>query len=362
MTDIGIITNSLDQPSLTGPGVYLFNLVDNLLELPEAAASICLIHYRSYENPLYHRARECIVPRLPGLTEAALGRKGFLILHYNSVPMLRPFFLLSAKKLLTLHGLARLIVPQAMSRRARLESRYLWPPMARAMDKIIAVSEFTRQAAIRYWGISPDRIFVLHSGVGDHFRPQSGQIVSALRKEIGGPFLLHVSNFAQIKNADTLIRAFARLKRQGYPHRLVIIGGRWQSSPVPALISELQLDQDVLFVGYVPNIDLPTWYSGADAFVTLSLHESFCFPAAEAMACGCPVVVSNRTALPEIVGDGGLLLDDPESPDRVSVALARVLEDEGLADQLRERGLRRASAFSWRENAQKTWGIYQSLM
>jgi len=360
--NIGIVTNSLDREHLTGPGVYLYYMLDSLLELPEARPHIHLIHYKPFERSLYRRAREVIVPRLPGLTEVALSRKRFDVLHYNSPPILRPFFSLSSKKVLTLHGIGRLIVPHAFSRWARIEAKYLWPVLFKAIDKIITVSEFTRQAAIRYLGIPPDRVCAIHSGVGEQFQPQSEQAIATLRARVGGPYLLHVSNYAPKKNSAVLIKAFAILKQMKYPHRLVIIGGRWQASPIPALVSDLHLDGEVTFAGYVRNTELPIWYSGAEAFVTLSLHESFCFPVVEAMACGCPVIAPNRTAFPEIVGDAGLLLDEPESPDKVAMKLATVLDDKALADQLREKGLKRASRFSWRENARKTWQVYQSLL
>lgn len=360
--NIGIITNSLDRKHLTGPGVYLYYMLNNLLEVPEARKYISLIHYQSCENPIYRRVREVIVPQLPGLTEAVLSRKDFNILHYNSLPTWRPFFLLSAKKVLTLHGLAPLILPQIASRFIRFERGYLWPLLARKVDRIIAVSEFTRQTAIRYWGVSPEQVCVIYSGVNEHFRLQSKRAISSLKKRIGGPYLIHVSNYAAVKGADILIKTFARLKKGKYPHKLVIIGGRWESSLIPALISNLRLNQDVIFPGYVSNAELPVWYSGADAFVTLSLHESFCLPIVEAMACGCPVVALNRTAFPEIVGDAGLLLDDPVLPNTVTIALAQLLEDKTLTDKLRERGLKRATKFNWRENAQKTWQVYQSLL
>lgn len=360
--NIGIFTSSLDRQKLTGPGIYLHYMLDNLLELPDATKYIALIHYQSYENPIYRRVREVIVPRLPGLTEAVLSRKDFDILHYNSLPTWRPFFLLSAKKVLTLHGLGALFMPRLASQFALIELKYLWPLLAKRVDQIITVSEFTRQAAIQHWGVPPERICAIHSGVSEHFQPQSRQAASLLKEKIGRPYLLHVSNYLSVKNVETLVKAFAKLKQQKYSHRLVIIGGRWESSPIPALISDLQLTEDVIFEGYVGNAELPAWYSGADVFVTLSMHESFCFPVVEAMACGCPVVTSNRAAFPEIVGDAGLLVDEPDLPAKAAAVLAKVLDDRVLADRLRERGLKRSRRFNWRENAQKTWKVYQSLL
>ncbi|MEM7118293.1 MAG: glycosyltransferase family 1 protein [Chloroflexota bacterium] len=361
-SSIGIISNSLDQKDLTGPAVYLYYMLDHLLELPGVRQQVSLVHYREYKRPLYQRAQETIVPRSPLLSELALRQEGFDILHYNSLPTLRPFYLLPGKKVLTLHGLAPLILPHLSPRYPHFERAYLWPLLAKGFDKIIAVSEFTRQSAIKHWRIPPEKICAIHSGVSTQFKPQPEQKIIALKERIGSPYLLHISNFNTKKNSVLLINTFAKLKQKKQPHKLVIIGGRWESSPIPALIAELQLDDDVIFVGYETNENLPVWYSAADAFVTLSLHESFCFPIVEAMACGCPVVALNRTAFPEIIGDAGLLIDEPLSAEAIANHLAWLLEDRELIKHLREKGLKRAAKFSWQENARQTWQLYQSLL
>lgn len=359
---IGVVSNSLDQKDLTGPAVYLYYMLEELLALPETQGKVSLVHYTSYERPLYKRAKNVIVPRAPLLSELALYKRGFDLIHYNSLPTLRPFYLLPAKKVLTLHGLAPLILPQISSRYAHFERAYLWPLLARGFDKIITVSEFTRQTAIKYWQIPPEKVCTIHHGLSNQFTPQPKQSVAALRKHIGAPYLLHVSNFSAKKNASMLINVFAKLKQKKYPHKLVIIGGRWENSPIPALITELQITDDVIFVGYETNEQLPVWYSGADVFITLSLHESFCFPIVEAMACGCPVITLNHTAFPEILGDAGLLIDKPFSTEAVVSHLTQLLDNKELTQHLREKGLERATTFSWQKNAEQTWQIYQSLL
>ena len=360
---IGIISNSLDRDKLTGPGVYLHYMLQALLSLPRAKEHVSLVHYQPSKRPLFQHTTDLIVPRAPILSEIALGKKGFDILHYNSLPTLRPFYFLPARKVLTLHGMEPLLFPHLYARYIRVERTYIWPTLVKKIDQIITVSEFVRQTAIKYWKVPPERICTIHSGLQEHFRPQSQQALSALREQIGEePYLLHVSNYLRIRNTETVLRAFAKLKQAKFPHRLIMIGGRWESSPIPALISELQLSDSVIFAGYIDNAELPVWYSGADAFITLSLHESFCFPAVEAMACGCPVIALNRTAFPEIVGDAGLLLDDSMTPDEIATAVANLLEDETLANMLRERGLQQVTKFNWHENAQKTWQLYQNLV
>lgn len=362
MPRVGVVTSSLDKPILTGPGIYLNSMLNALHQIPNARDLVALVHYQSSSNPIYHELPELVIPRLPGLSELFLWRSELEVIHYNHLPTFRPLALVPAKKVLTLHGLGNFITPESFKYHMRFTRTYLWPFLIKKFDQVLTVSKFTRQLAIRRWNVSPDRIHVVYHGIAPQFCLQLDHCIADHRQTVSAPYLLHVSNYAPKKNGETLIRTFAEIKRRGFPHKLIIVGGRWEKSPVPELTRRLGLDDHVVFKSYIENSQLPLWYAAADLFVTLSLHESFCLPVPEAMACGCPVVVSNRGALPEIAGNAGKLIANPTSVEEVANTLCAVLEDKTVSDNMRAAGIQRASMFSWHKNAMMTLKFYQDLL
>ena len=122
----------------------------------------------------------------------------------------------------------------------------------------------------------------------------------------------------------------------------------------------LGLEREVIFAGYVDEDELPAWYNAADLFVYPSLYEGFGLPPLEAMACGCPVITSNTSSLPEVVGDAGIMVD-PHDVDALADAMERVLTDESLREDMRRRGLERAKRFSWQRSAREMWDIYEEV-
>ena len=159
-----------------------------------------------------------------------------------------------------------------------------------------------------------------------------------------------------------LVRAFCQLKQEtGIPHRLVLAGKKgWIFESIYTEVEQLGLQDEVIFTGYVPDEDLPYLYNGASLFAYPSFYEGFGLPPLEAMACGCPVVTSNTSSLPEVVGDAGLMVD-PLRSDELAGAMARVLEDSDLAAAMRTKGLARAATFSWERCARETLSIYRDV-
>ena len=161
------------------------------------------------------------------------------------------------------------------------------------------------------------------------------------------------------KNRGRLLQAFGRLRARGLEHTLAVAGQRaWRFEGEEPLAGRLGLADAVRFLGYVPPADLPALYSAADLFVFPSLYEGFGLPALEALACGTPVVTSSVSALPEVVGDAALQVD-PLDVEALAEAMERLLRDDGLRADLRERGLRRAEEFSWERTARQTLAVYE---
>lgn len=156
-----------------------------------------------------------------------------------------------------------------------------------------------------------------------------------------------------------MIEAYARIAVDTDAPLLIGGGKGWLYDEIFAKAEALNLGDRVRFVGYIDAADQALWYAAASVFAFPSLYEGFGMPPLEAMACGTPVVTSNTSSLPEVVGDAGLTVD-PRNPDELGAALLRLLNNQSLRAELRERGLRQAQRFSWRETAERTLAAYQA--
>ena len=239
-----------------------------------------------------------------------------------------------------------------------------WVPrsVARA-NHVIAVSAATRQDLIELYHTPAKKISVLYHGVTPEFRPVTHpSTLTAVRRKLGlddTPFILSLGTVQPRKNFQRLIQAFARLERQ---MALVIVGGRgWEAQPIYDEVAAQGLTGRVHFPGHVDDADLPALYSAAALFVYPSLYEGFGLPVLEAMACGTPVVAANRSALPEVVGQAGLLVD-PTDITAMAAAMTEVLSNPELSRQLADAGQIRAAAFTWEAMAGQLVEIYQKLL
>jgi alpha-1,3-rhamnosyl/mannosyltransferase len=212
----------------------------------------------------------------------------------------------------------------------------------RRASRIIAISAATRGALVSRLGIAASRIDVVPLAADERFRPMD---------VARGRYVLCVGTNKPHKNVDALVRAWRRLAPKDV--ELVIAGGEDSRFP-----SARQRYGDVArCLGDVPDDELPALVAGALCFVFPSLHEGFGLPPLEAMACGTPVVASNRTSIPEVVGEAGVLVE----PDEIGIAegLRRVLEDEALREELSRRGLARAAQFAWKRTAELTLASWE---
>jgi alpha-1,3-rhamnosyl/mannosyltransferase len=203
-------------------------------------------------------------------------------------------------------------------------------------DGLIAVSENTRQDAIRILGIPPERITTVYSGVAEEY-------FTAPPTKRSRPYVLSVGTIEPRKNLNGLLEAWKLMRpelRDAYD--LVVAGpAGWGTEATLARIKE-----EAVYLGYVPEEQMPGLFAGASAFVYPSLYEGFGFPVVQAMASGVPVVTSNTSCLPEVAG-GGALCVDPRSPQEITNALEKLLEDEELRERIGRTGLKRAQRYRW---------------
>lgn len=269
-----------------------------------------------------------------------------------------------AASVFTLHDTAFVHFPEYYLPRNRIYLRVMIPRFLRRADRVIAVSEYTRDDALRLYGLDPDKVEVIPEGVDGRFSPEvSPERVASVRERYGLPdrFILYLGTIQPRKNLTTLLEAFASIRTQRPQVGLVIAGERgWLYQPFYSRLRELGLDQVVTLAGKVADDDLPAMFNAAEVFAYPSVFEGFGLPPLEAMACGTPVVCSNASSLPEVVGDAGLLVA-PRDVRAWVTALAHVLDDDRTRADLRGRGRKRALRFTWDAAAAKTARVYRSL-
>jgi glycosyltransferase involved in cell wall biosynthesis len=267
--------------------------------------------------------------------------------------------------IVTVHDLGFLHVPGSFSPGLRMALRALVPrSMARA-SRIITDSEFSRRDMVASYGVSPDKIAVIPLAADARFRPLATDDITPVLDRYGlrPGFLFSLGRLNRRKNLEGLLMAYGRLRADAVSAPPLVIGGK-PDIGVEAVVRRARLSvggAGVIFAGLIPDGDLPAFYNGAACFVYPSLFEGFGLPVLEAMACGSPVVASNRAALPELVADAGLLVD-PEAVDGLAAAIVRVLVDGALARALRARGLARSRQYSWAETARQTLAVYRGAV
>jgi glycosyltransferase involved in cell wall biosynthesis len=266
---------------------------------------------------------------------------------------------------LTVHDLLFSRLPEHHKILNRWYLNWTMPLYCRRADHIIAVSQTTRRDLIGLYHIPPDKITVIYEAADPKFRLQPPEVVAAVRARHNLPerFLFYVGTIEPRKNLTRLLHAWAPLYQAGEAPPLVIGGKRgWLADDFFTALEASPCREGVILTGYVPDADLPGLYAAATAFTFPSVYEGFGLPPLEAMACGTPVACSNTPSIAEVVGDAALLFD-PEDEAAMTAALRRVLDPHNgdLRTDLRERGLRRASRFSWDQTAWETLAVYTRL-
>lgn len=279
--------------------------------------------------------------------------------HFN-VPMAR-----SGKLVVTVHDLIYLKEANASrSRWARPYASLLMRAIEKKASTVIAVSRATKNDLLELFpGIGEDRVRVIYEAASPIFRPVDTPISLLTFKEqhsLRAPFILFVGSLRPHKNILRLIEAVAGLRRErGLPHELVIVG---KSNAHSTDIREAMVKNTfVRYLGELPDKDLAYLYNLTDLFVLPSLKEGFGLPLVEAMACGAPVAAANRSSLPEVVGDAGVLFD-PERVDALSEAIYNVLKNTELRKKMADQSLERSQLFSWERTAAETLEVYEKAL
>jgi glycosyltransferase involved in cell wall biosynthesis len=230
--------------------------------------------------------------------------------------------------------------------------------------KVLAVSEATKKDLVKIYGTSPKKIEVTHLGVGPEFHPltySEVQDVLDIYKLSYKKYILYLGTLQPRKNIIKLIDAYLELKKHNHIEEKLVIGGGkgWLWEPIMQKIEESKKD-GVVYLDYVKASERVALYNGAQVLALVSNYEGFGLPPLEAMACGTPVVVSNISSLPEVVGDAGVLVN-PESVNSIAEGILKVLIDKNRQQEMSEKGISQARQFTWEETARKTLHVLESL-
>jgi glycosyltransferase involved in cell wall biosynthesis len=357
------------QVNRGGTAVYTHNLFSALRNLEGSNQYIPLTSrfHLPRKNPITkigNAALELLYTHLQSPFQAA--RSKVDLLHY---PANISAFFTPCPTVVTIHDMMFQRFPESYDPYYLKFARFFFPLSARRSDRIITISEFSKQDIVHYCRVPEAKVQVIYSGVGGDLMPVHKDQARFFVSENYGigdtPFILFTGEMGPRKNLENLIKAFSLLRRMdaASDFRLVLVGEKRDSQYFQRLITLIgneRLERAVHLLGFVPREHLRYIVSAASAVAYISLCEGFGLPLVEAMACGTPVVTSNASSMPEVVCDAGLLVD-PYNVEEIAEALRKVLLDDALREQLIVRGLQRATKFRWEDTARQTLSVYQEV-
>jgi glycosyltransferase involved in cell wall biosynthesis len=385
MTRVGIVGHCLQEDSaFRGIGRALMGLLTAMHDCAPGHAQISLLVDRN--KPFEGLSEISLIgsedlnghgigydvlhfPQQPRLMGREKMRRALDPLHLSLIHLPAQFHLygkpyLTVPYVATIHDVIPFVIKDTMNLerkfRHRKQLKRLKENCMRAAA-VMTVSEHTKRDCVRVLGIPEERITVVPNGVDSRFSPITTNSIEILQKYgIHEPYFFSVGAWGRNKNVDTLLDSFRRFRKKSEQEtKLVIAGKAFWGDTLPG--PNTNIEGDVVFTGFVDDDDLPTLYSKAEALVNLSTYEGFCLPALEAMACGTPVIASSTTVFPETVGDAGILVD-PLNPDEAAKAMCSIINEPLLVADLRERGLERASRYTWKRAAEATLAVYQKVL
>lgn len=304
----------------------------------------------------------------------AMSEPGFDLLLFPTVYSYVPVFS-RARKIVMIHDIIAETYPRLTL--PKLTSRLFWKAKVglgrRQADAIVTVSDYSRQGIMRRFNLTADQVFVVGEASDPVFRviesPQLTQRLRSLGIKSGERLIIYVGGFSPHKNLEPLVRAFAKLASDTLfsDVRLVMVGEYKKEvfhsyfGTVKRLVEDLAIADRVVFTGYLPDEELTVLLNLSTVLALPSLIEGFGLPAIEAAACGCPVIATTASPLPDLLGEGGIYID-PAKPEQLEAALARVLGVEGLRRKLREAGIEAARRLTWEAAAQQMMALLPKVM
>ena len=363
---IVIIADPIDE-QYAGVYYYTKHLIEALIKIDKENEYI-FIHTRS--NDFFTGQKEVIIPNyrwLPGwMTLRKFVFISFALTKIKPDVVLEPAhigpfsFFWNCKKVVTIHDLTPVLFPQYHIKISSFIHKLFLPVILRNADGVLVPSECTKRDIEKLY--QPEiPIQVTFEAVTEDFQPSSKKQVREVKDKFGieKPYILSVGTLEPRKNLIILLKAYKILREKGYDYQLVIVGKKgWYFKE---LLEEIKnFGKNIIITGYVSRSELSVFYSGAEVMVFPSLYEGFGLPPLEAMQCGCPVICSNISSLPEICGKAAILFD-PNKLNELVKALQKVLTDDNIRSGMKHEGIKQAGKFSWEKCAGETLEFFQLL-
>ncbi|MBS5823580.1 MAG: glycosyltransferase family 4 protein [Clostridium argentinense] len=269
------------------------------------------------------------------------------------------------KKIVTIHDLIPYIMPETVGTGYLLKFLREMPNIIDQAQGIITVSEYSKKDILKFFPIDEQKIFVTPLAADIKYKPLDKEKCKKFiskKYNIDKPFILYLGGFSERKNVHSLISAFTKIyKDLDSEFNLVIVGSyKDTSQELVKLRDKLNMADKILFTGFADEEDLPIYYNACEVFVYPSFYEGFGLPPLEAMNCGTPVIASNITSIPEVVGDSGMLID-PHNINEISNAIGEMLSNESLRNHYGNLGYKRAKLYSWENTAKNTLQVYEQI-
>jgi len=358
---IGINATAAFIKPRTGVEEYAYQLIKYLTMLEGARKHRFVLYSKSYimeiaqdlpENFGIKRLRWPLPMwtqiRLAG--EMAIGRPDTLFIPVHILPLVHP-----QNSVVTIHGLEYEHYPELYPKKHLVYIRWATKYALKNARKVIAVSESTKNDLVKLYGANPDKIEVVHHGVEI---PSFKHLVSS--ESIEQPYILFIGRLESKKNINGLVKAFELLKKKyRVPHKLILVGPRgYGYNNSKFKIQNSKFGADIIEKGYVSEDEKWTLLKNADLFILPSFYEGFGMPILEAQAADCPVITSNLSSMPEIAGEGAVLIE-PDNIEQIVQMVYKVISDKELKGRLIGQGRQNVKKFSWEKCAQETLKILE---
>jgi glycosyltransferase involved in cell wall biosynthesis len=356
--------NNPKQDGIDGIGQYCQELLRHFSSLPDAPQ---ILPYAFGQTKTQCGAT--LLPNYPFHTFSNFSHldKESLFDQVDLVHSTDQFIPICNKPLLaTVMDVIPLSHPQFLKSQSRYIKSFLWKKLTQRADRIITISEFSKQEIIKHLGFSPEQIDVIPLGVDQrYFEKLADREKQKILQSLGirTPFFLFIGSIQPRKNLLSLLQAHATLPRDLARQYTLVIAGKlaWDDGKTVAAIKQAVQDGRAQWLNYVTESQKKCLLQSATGLAFVSLHEGFGLPIVEAFASGLPVITSNCTSMPEVAGEAALIVD-PMSQSEITQALYRLINDVELAGQLKAAGLARTPLFSWEDNTKRTSIIYQKML
>jgi glycosyltransferase involved in cell wall biosynthesis len=362
---VGIFTGNHTQTE-TGIGNYIFNLIH---EIKTFSGELSVIrHPNGYDYNIQNQIIPYTISSAGMMVwSCAVSAQKHLFSDLDIVhsPTLALFPIKPHEKyVLTVHDIIFKKFPQYIPKGTVRHTKLFFSHNLAIADKILADSESTMKDLIKIYHVQKDKIVIIPAAADQIYRQLSENDIQKITSKYSlfSPFILYVGTIEPRKNISMILESFSFCLKQFPEYELVIAGKKgWYYEEIFQRLEKLHIQKKVRFLGYVPLSDLPGLYNAADLFIYPSQYEGFGIPPLEAMQCGTPVITSNTSSLPEVVGDGGIMIN-PNDPIALAIEIKKMLNDSNLREKQIQYGLERSKLFSWKKTAEMTWEVYENII